>query len=49
MPGMETVTQPDVKTTDRPLRLPRVTPEWVALLEAAAAERGLPPDPWPLP
>ncbi len=34
---------------DRPLRPPNVTAEWAALLEQAAAERGLPPEPWPLP
>lgn len=28
---------------------PDVTPEFAAYLEVAAAERGLPPDPWPLP
>jgi hypothetical protein len=28
---------------------PNVTPEWVAELELWAAERGLPPEPWPLP
>jgi len=26
-----------------------VTAEWAALLEAEAARRGLPPEPWPLP
>ncbi len=34
---------------DRPLRLPHVTPEWVAELEWWAGVRGLPFDPWPLP
>lgn len=28
---------------------PDVTPVFAALLEVAAADRGLPPDPWPLP
>jgi hypothetical protein len=28
---------------------PKVTPEFVALLEEEAARRGLPPDPWPFP
>jgi hypothetical protein len=30
------------------LRPPNVTPEWVELLEQAAAELGLPPEPWPV-
>ena len=46
---MPTLTQAADITEDRPLRPPNVTAEWVALLEAAAAERGLAPDPWPLP
>jgi hypothetical protein len=36
-------------TADRPLRPPDVTAEFAALLEAEAASRGLPPEPWPLP
>ena len=47
---MTTVAQPPVSTADLPpLPPPNVTPEWRAALEEAAAERGLPPDPWPLP
>jgi hypothetical protein len=46
---MPNLAQAADNAADRPLRLPNVTPEWVALLEAAAAERALPPDPWPLP
>jgi hypothetical protein len=46
---MPNVTQPPDSSTDRPLRPPNVTPEWVAELEFWAAERGLPPEPWPLP
>ena len=42
---MQTVPPAADITEDRP----NVTAEFVALLEAAAAERGLPPDPWPLP
>ncbi len=42
---MQTVPPPADIAADRP----HVTPEFVALLEAAAAERGLPPEPWPLP
>jgi len=46
---MQTVPLPAVSAADRPLRLPHVTPTFVALLELAASERGLPPEPWPLP
>jgi hypothetical protein len=46
---MTNLTQPTDRTADRPLRLPHVTPEWAAMLEAEAARRGLPPEPWPLP
>ena len=46
---MQTVAQTPDNAEDRPLRLPHVTAEFVMLLELAAAERGLPPDPWPLP
>lgn len=42
---MHTVTQPPV--SDDPLPPPDVTPYFRALLEQAAAERGLPPEPWP--
>jgi hypothetical protein len=49
MQVMATVAQPPDRTEDRPLRLPNITPLFVELLEQAAAERGLPPDPWPLP
>ena len=34
---------------DWPPYLPNITPEFAELLELAAAERGLPPEPWPLP
>lgn len=44
---MNTVTRPADITADPPP--PNITKEFVALLEAAAAERGLLPDPWPLP
>ena len=46
---MQTVPLPPVSAADRPLRPPNVTPLFVELLEQAAAERGLPPEPWPLP
>jgi hypothetical protein len=47
---MTTLAQPPAVSADPPqLPPPRVTPEWAAWLEEAAAERGLPPDPWPLP
>jgi hypothetical protein len=46
---MTTLAQAPDKTADPPLPPPRVTPEWAAWLEEAAAERGLPPGPWPLP
>jgi hypothetical protein len=49
MQVMANLAQPNDRNTDRPLRLPHVTPEFAALLEAEAARRGLPPDPWPLP
>ena len=53
---MDTVTQPPVSSTDRPLPphpSEYMTPErfrqWLAELEYWAALRGLPPEPWPLP
>jgi hypothetical protein len=46
---MATIHQPADIAADRLLRLDRVTPRWIELLEQAAAERGLPPEPWPLP
>jgi hypothetical protein len=45
---MPTLPPPAVKTADRPLRPPNITPEWAAELEYWAAVRGLPPEPWPL-
>jgi hypothetical protein len=46
---MTTVPPASASTADRPLRPPNVTAEFAELLEQAAAERGLPPEPWPLP
>lgn len=46
---MKTVPSQAVSAADRPLRPPNVTPLFAELLEQAAAERGLPPEPWPLP
>jgi hypothetical protein len=45
---MQTVPSPAVSAADRPLRPPNVTAEFAELLEQAAAERGLAPEPWPL-
>lgn len=39
----------DIGADPPPPPPPDVTPEWAVLLEQAAAARGLPPDPWPLP
>ena len=44
---MPTLPPPAVKTADRPLRPPSITPEFAELLEFWAAQRGLPPEPWP--
>jgi hypothetical protein len=47
---MTTVPPPADNAADRPRSSgPHVTPMFVAALEYAAAERGLPFDPWPLP
>jgi len=46
---MPNLAQAPVSAADRPLRPPNITAEFVELLEQAAAERGLPPEPWPLP
>ena len=50
---MHTVPPPPVIAADRPHPSRYMTPErfaaWCADLEEAAAARGLPPEPWPLP
>lgn len=42
---MDTLARPADKTPD-PLPGPRITPYFTAALEAEAARRGLPPEPW---
>lgn len=43
---MPNLTRPPDKTADRPLPPPRITPYFRAVAALAAAERGLPPEPW---